>query len=230
MNWFTPLKSFLFVSFVGVSQLYASGPSQGGAATSAHAAEEELDPNAHIIDVRDTPKDFKIPTDLWDLILDKDHKKEGDEPLIVWLPVKVILSAKRPSILIHEKIQYNLPRGGGTIDLSKNTDGDRGTFYLKFGLGEFSNPAATKVYFLSNSKKRRLEGDVFGAGCNVFFDITASLLKEQKLEGLKYNITDNRHVSALSGHFIFVQLEKDKVYLSQVEFNDTKNRDYLCKI
>ncbi len=194
------------------------------------AVEENQDPNAHNIDVRDTPKDFKIPSAIWDRILDKEHKEEGDEPLIVWLPVKVFLSAKRSNILIDDKIQYNLPRGGGTIDQSKNIAGDRGTFYLKFGLSEFANPSAMKVFFISNSKKRRLDGDVYGSGCNVYFDVTSALLSAQKLEGLKYNVTDNRHVSALSGHFVFVQIEKDKVSLSQVEFTDTKNRDYLCKI
>ena len=200
-------------------------------AAAAHVAiTDEPDPNARQIEVRETPKDFKIPTPLWDLILDKDHKKDGDDTLIVWLPVKVFLTAKRPNILIEEKIQYNLPRGGGSIDQSKHTLGDRGTFYVKFGLDEFSNPQAMKIFFISNSKKRRLEGDIYGAGCNVYFDITGGFLQAQKLDGLKYNITDNRHVSALSGHFIFAQIEKDKVYLSQVEFIDTKNRDYLCKI
>lgn len=178
--------------------------------------------------ITDTPKDFKIPNQLWDIILDKDIKK--DEALIIWLPVSVLLTAKTSGILIHDSIKYEFPRGGGTVDLAKDTNGDRGTFYLNFVLNEFTNLAATKVYFISNAKKRRLDGDVYGAGCNVFHNITGSFFKAQSGNGLKFNITDHRHVSALSGHFIFVQSDKDKVFISHVEFTDTKNRDYLCKI
>ncbi|MBL7556090.1 MAG: hypothetical protein JNM24_09730 [Bdellovibrionaceae bacterium] len=199
------------------------------------------------IDVRDTPSDFKLPGKLWNTLVSdgggatadghdkkQEHgtasKEEKIDTLIVWLPVEVSFSAKQSGILAHESVQYNLPRGGGTLDTAKITDGDKGTFYLKFNLNEFSNPSAMKVYFVSNAKKRRVDGEIFGAGCNVYFDVTKVFQKLNSGEGLKFNITDNRHISAMSGHFIFVQTEKDKVYLSQVEFTDSKNRDYLCKI
>jgi hypothetical protein len=194
----------------------------------------------HVVDIRDTPSDFKMPTQLWDKIMEgelkpSEAKKSKDEPeenegnLIVWLPIQVSLSAKKPQILSHKSIQYNFPRGGGTIDMAKITGGDRGTFHLKFDIHEFTNLAALKVYFISNAKKRRVDNEIFGAGCNVFFDITAAVVASIQGPGIKFNITDNRHISALSGHFVFVQSEKDKVYLSQVEFNDSNNRDYLCK-
>lgn len=194
--------------------------------------------------VRDTPLDFKMPTKLWDIIFasknsdqkDGGHDKkeehgggEKTDTLVVWLPVEVLFTAKRGGILAHDSVQYNLPRGGGTLDLSKITTGDKGTFYLKFNLKEFTNPSALRVYFVSNAKKRRVESDIFGAGCNVYFDVTNSFQKLNSGDGIKFNITNNRHISALGGHFIFAQTDKDKVYLSQVEFNDSKNRDYLCK-
>lgn len=216
---------------ISVSSANEGAPSGGDSKSHVEGHNEEVtDPDTFVLALRDTPKDFKIPTELWELILEKDNRKEKDEPLIVWLPLKIFLSAKASGILVHEKIQYNLPRGGGTIDVSRNTSGDRGTFYLKFGLNEFTNQAGMKVFFLSNAKKRKLDDDVYGAGCNVFFDISKALLNAQGGQGLKFNITDNRHISALSGHFIFVQQDKDKVFLSQVEFTDSKNREYLCKI
>ena len=183
----------------------------------------------HVIDVRDTPKDFKVPTILWDLIMDKPELKEKYDPLIVWLPVKVLFSAKTTAILSYNDIEFNLPRGGGSIDLSKVAAGDRGTFYLKFGLDEFNNQAAMKVYFVSNSKKRRLDSELYGSGCNVFFDITEAF-KKASGEGMRFNLTDKRHLSAMAGHFVFVQQEKDKVFISQVEFTDPNSREYLCKI
>ncbi len=225
-------KTILAVSLFFVLRPQANEGGHGGGAET-HAAvhvEEEIDPDSYVIDVRDTPGDFKVPTKLWDLILGKDSRKEKDEPLIVWLPVKVFFNSKSAGIFHHEKIIYNLPRGGGTIDLAKNAEGDRGTFFLKFGLNEFSNPNGMKVFFLSNAKKKRIDNEIYGAGCNVYFDVTSSLLKAQTASGMKFNITDARHVSSMGGHFLFVQLEKDKVFLSQVEFTDSKNREQLCKI
>lgn len=193
------------------------------------------------IEVSDIPADFKIPTKLWDKLVSTDgpikndgsvtdEKEEKKDTLIVWVPVEVSFLAKVSGILTHESVQYNLPRGGGALDLAKITSGDKGSFFLKFNLYEFSNTSSVKVYFVSNAKKRRVDGEIFGAGCNVYFDITKAFQRDNSDQGIKFNITDNRHVSALSGHFIFVQTDKDKVYLSQVEFNDSQNRDYLCKI
>lgn len=235
-------KFFVVLSLLGNVDVALS--SEHGAAEAPHKEAVQED-EGYVIDVRDTPAEFKLPTHLWDLVMakGKGDKKDGggghgepaaaagddDDSLIVWLPVKVTLSAKAPGILNHQLVTYSLPRGGGTLDLSKNTVGDKGTFYLKFDLSEFTNLQAFKIYFVSNGKKRRVDGEIFGAGCNVYFDVTKSVLEANTAEGMKFNITDNRHVSALSGHFIFVQQEKDKVFLSQVEFNDSQKRDYLCK-
>lgn len=195
------------------------------------------DSNTHVIDIRDTPKDFKIPTKLWDLLLDiktssniESDEKQKNEKLIVWLPLQVLFKAKASGTLIHDLIEYNFPRGGGSIDLSKVINGDKGTFFVKFNVGEFASQESVKVYFISNAKKRRFENEVFGAGCNVYYDVTDAVMKSLSIEGIKFNVTNNRHISALSGHFIFVHTEKDKVYLSHMEFTDSQNRDYLCKI
>lgn len=247
------LKFILVLSLALCSRVMASDSATSspgkdkGHVKSEHGAEFD----GMTIDVRDTPVDFKLPGELWDKLVSdgggaaagghggghdkkEEHgtasKEEKNDTLIVWLPVEVSFSSKLSGILANDSVQYNLPRGGGTLDLSKITAGDKGTFYLKFNLNEFSNPSALKVYFVSNAKKRRVDGEIFGAGCNVYFDITKAFHKINSGEGMKFNITNNRHISAMSGHFIFVQTEKDKVYLSQVEFNDSKNRDYLCKI
>lgn len=240
---------------LGMALLTGALASEHGAEAPAHAKEEHSVFNGTVFEVKDLPTDFKLPAKLWDKVMatgsvgakeagghggghDKKEEHGGDggggerekqDTLIVWLPVEVSFIAKSPGILVHDSVQYNLPRGGGALDLSKITDGDKGTFYLKFGLNDFSSPSSMKVYFVSNSKKRRVDGEIFGAGCNVYFDVTSSFQKLNSGEGIKFNITNNRHVSALGGHFVFVQSDKDKVYLSQVEFKDSQNRDYLCK-
>jgi hypothetical protein len=244
---FTVVLASVFAA-VAMASEHAATPTQGEAA--AHAEPRPVFAGT-VLEIRDTPEDFKMPGKLWDTVMSSGapaaagvghgggHEKKlehggGDkdekiDTLIVWLPVEVSFTAKATGILTHEALQYNLPRGGGTLDLSKITAGEKGTFYLKFNLVEFNNPSAMKVYFISNAKKRRVDGDVYGAGCNVYFDVTSSFKKLNSGEGIRFNVTNNRHISSLSGHFLFVQADKDKVYLSQVEFNDSKNRDYLCK-
>jgi hypothetical protein len=217
---------------VALASEHEAAPANGAA--SGHSESRPVF-NGTVLEIRDTPEDFKMPGKLWDIVLTSEaapakaggHEKKNDhgggaekdektDTLIVWLPVEVSFTAKASGILTHEAVQYNLPRGGGTLDLSKITSGDKGTFYLKFNLVEFSNPSAMKVYFVSNAKKRRIDGDIYGAGCNVYFDVTSSFQKLNSGEGIRFNITNNRHISALSGHFVFVQQDKDKVYLSQV--------------
>lgn len=222
--------------------LYASDP----AAKNEHDAEKlTAVVGGPVVEIRDTPLDFKMPMKLWDSIMSgekksgahgekkdahgDDQKEKKEDLLIVWVPIEVTFQAKREKILVHEWVQYKFPRGGGTLDLSQIAIGERGTFFLNFNLGEFTNRQGVKIYFISNAKKRKLDGEVYGAGCNVYFDVTDAVQKSLSGEGLRFNITDNRHISALSGHFVFVQAGKDKVYLSQVEFGDSKNRDYLCK-
>ena len=142
-------SSFTLLILASLVFSNSSIANEHGAAPETHAAahvEEEVDPDTYVVEVRDSPKDFKIPSELWDKILNKEPKEKKDDPLIVWLPVKANLTAKAAGILVQEKIQYSLPRGGGTVDLSKIASGDRGTFVLKFGLNEFSNPSGMKVF------------------------------------------------------------------------------------
>lgn len=195
------------------------------------------------IEIEKSAKEFKIPTELWDLILNepkeaaaepakhgenKEEKKE-EAPILVWLPAKVQLSAVSEDILKNKNTEFEFSMGGGDIDFSKIVVGDKGSFYIKFMLEEFKDPSKIKVFFYSTAKKRKIDDDVYGAGCNVYFEITKKFFNENGKSGIKTNVTDNRHISIFGGHFIFASKNEGKIYLTQVSFKDSTKSDYFCQ-
>lgn len=216
------------------------------ASNSEHENKEGHDHSSAVfekVEIEKSAKEFKIPTELWDLILNepkeasaeaakKDEGKESkkeEAPILVWLPVKVQLSAVSEDILKTKNIEFDFSMGGGDIDFSKIVVGDKGSFYTKFLLEEFKDPAKVKVYFYSTAKKRKIDDDVYGSGCNVYFEITKKFFSENGKLGIKTNVTDNRHISIFGGHFIFASKNEGKIYLTQVSFRDSTKSDYFCQ-
>lgn len=195
------------------------------------------------IEVEKSAKEFKIPTELWDQIINdkkenpaeeakhgenKEEKKE-EAPILVWLPMKVQLSAVSEDILKNQNTEFEFSMGGGDIDFSKIVVGEKGSFFVKFLLDEFKEPSKVKVFFYSRAKKRKIEDDVYGAGCNVYYEITKKFINENAKQGIKTNITDNRHISIFGGHFIFASKIEGKIYLTQVSFKDSTKSEYYCQ-
>lgn len=216
------------------------------ASTSEHENKEGHGTSAVVfekIEVEKSAKEFKIPAELWDLILndsksataesakksDNKEEKKDEAPILVWLPVKVQLSAVSEDILKNKNIEFDFSMGGGDIDFSKIVIGDKGSFYIKFLLEEFKEPAKVKVFFYSSAKKRKIDDDVYGSGCNVYFEITKKFFAENGKLGIKTNVTDNRHISIFGGHFIFASKNEGKIYLTQVSFKDSTKLDYFCQ-
>lgn len=241
-----------------------------GATDKSHTSKTVNDPSIHVIEIEKTPKDFKVPPSMWDLILrgetaeeakEKREKKdkashgekkseahgasatsehstgssENDESsvanelsIVVWQPIKVRLIQKSEGVLKYEKIEFSFSRGGGQIDLKDHVKGEKGSFYIQFNLEEFKNLKDLKVLFYSKNRKRKIDGVVFGSGCNVFFDITNKFIEQNSKEGIKVNITDLRHLTVIGGHFIIYAKDQDRVVMTQVEFFDSQKRDYFC--
>lgn len=185
------------------------------------------------IEISRSAKDFKIPTKLWDLLLNPESRSDNslnkEIPIVVWLPMSVKLSAPVEGILNNLNSEISFSMGGGEIDLNHFVKGQKGSFYIKFLLEEFQDLSDFKVYFYSRSLKRKIDGDVFGSGCNVFFDVTKKFISINTKEGIKVNITDNRHLSVIGGRFILARKNQGKIYLSQVSFFDSTKTEYFCQ-
>lgn len=204
-----------------------------------------------IIKFEDVPPDLKIPTKAWDMLSFKavegahgehaeggggegghgggEGKKESGNKEIVFADVSVFLVDKNPGILKQEAMKFELPRGGGEIDLSQYLNNRQGSFYVGFEFPSFTEAKQSKVLFISHARKRKLGESVYGAGCNQILDITTKFNLAMQGEGLKVNTTRERHISVLGGTFLFSAEKGDTIYVAQVSFVDPEHGNLFCE-
>lgn len=157
--------------------------------------------------------------------------KEGDsDEGFVFNEVKVLLTEKNPGIIRDKSVTLAFARGGGEIDLAQYVTENQGSFYVGFEFPEMEETEIKKVLFISHARKRKIDNQIFGAGCNEFYDITARFLKEMKGEGIKVNTTRKRHVSVLGGTFVISAQKGKQHYVTQVTFNDSSSPQLLCQV
>lgn len=191
------------------------------------------------IAVDEIPAEIRIPIPLWDLIeghgpgVSQSLNPDTAEPRdggILFTPVDVILTEKNDGVLTHPRIRIQLPRGGGEIDLSRFMGSNTGSFFVNFEFPENDSGGAPRSWFVSRSRKRRVDREVWGAGCNKYMEITDGLARlEKKAGGLKVNTTRQRHLSVLGGHFVFNVKKDSQSYLTQVTFTDANARQLFCE-
>lgn len=167
--------------------------------------------------------DFKIPSSLWDKI---EGSQEDSKKTIVFVPIRVKFYEKTPGVLSVKESNLQFPRGGGVLDLSEIVSGTTGTFYFQVTMED--EYESIKVYYLSNARKRKIDGSVYGVGCNKYLDISKKFWSEMKSGGLKINTYRNSHTTLLSGHFIFVASRENQIHVTQLTFQDSEKNYLLC--
>ncbi|WP_413577305.1 hypothetical protein ACLVWU_03330 [Bdellovibrio sp. HCB290] len=195
-----------------------------------------------VVKFEDVPPDLKIPTKAWDMLTfqaapdahgeghgEGSEKAESSTKEVVFSDVTVFLVDKNPGVLKEEAIKFELPRGGGEIDLSQYVNDRQGSFYVGFEFPAFTEAKQSKVLFVSHARKRRLGEIVYGAGCNQILDITTKYNLAMKGEGLKVNTTRERHITVLGGTFLFSAEKGDTVYVAQVSFVDPAHKNLFCE-
>ncbi|MEZ0391875.1 MAG: hypothetical protein ACAH59_06650 [Pseudobdellovibrionaceae bacterium] len=175
---------------------------------------------ARVYEFTEMGSDVRIPVQIWNLLGNVSGKDN-----ITFAPLAVRLVEKTSGVLIEPEIEIRLPRGGGEIDLSKFVKDTKGTFRVFFEIPELSDESKMQVFFISRARKRKLEGEVWGAGCNKYMDIKSFLLGEGKKKGIEVNTTRNRHLSVLGGTFFF-SLDKQ---VTQVTFTDSQQSQLFCE-
>lgn len=213
-----------------------------------HKSEEEHTHHVKEVVVDEIPEDIKIPVKLWEKIerlsqtselMPQGDAQEGegekDELLanrgvILFSPVTVVLKESNPQVLESPEIKIVLPRGGGQIDLAQYLGPQPGSFFVKFVWpDDWKEMRTVQSYYVSRGRKRKLDSDVYGVGCNKYLDLTSQLAKHNAGEGIKVNTTRDRHTTVLAGHFIFSGKKDSQVFLSQVSFVDSKNPQLMCE-
>lgn len=193
------------------------------------------------VKLSEMPEDIKIPSKAWDLLeMKAAHSEAGGKgghgggeaapssTNIIFSEVSAFLVQKNPGIVKGEAVKISLPKGGGSIDLAEFISAQKGTFYVGFDFPAFEGAKVSKVLFVSGVRKRKIGGQIFGAGCNQFFDITERFFKEMKGEGLKVNTTQERYLGVLGGTFLFAAQKDKNIYIAQVTFRHSEHKPLFC--
>ncbi len=176
--------------------------------------------------VESLPQDFPVPDHIWNKTLPQDALEK--QKSIAYTSARVVLKEKNIGILKDPLTVLEFPRGGGEIDLSRVTTGNPGTFYVKIEVPELAKAKNKKVFFISQSRKRRIEGEILGSGCKRLLDITGDFLAAQDEMGIKVNTTQYRHLSLLGGHFIILGELEQNWMITQVTFFDPNQPKLQC--
>jgi hypothetical protein len=206
---------------IGLFLLFAS-------ACQSHEQVESTEPVKKVI-YDEAPEDFKISKSVWD-VLDSNETLTGEipDPENIFLPAALTLKQKNQEVLKSPEVEFEFGRGGGKLDLAQWMGNEPGTFYLKFNLSIFEQYPTLRVYYLSQARKRKIDDETFGVGCNKLIEITSAFKKSMQQKGLELNTTRARHASVSAGHYFFVARAGKKKYITQVEITDSTQSHLLC--
>ena len=208
-------------------------------ACTQHHDEEVKETESVLVD--ELPDDFIVPQVVWDSMKAKpSEKKEGGEhggapaaaekeKPILYSSVNVYFKEKNKGVLKSPSMSFEFSRGGGELDLSKVVGSNAGTFFIGFELPEYENALQKRAFFVSQSRQRKVDGEVLGSGCHTVLDVSSQIYKLKKDSGMKINTTRNRHDSILGGHMIFLAETEKNWFLTQVTFYDSSRMDLFCK-
>lgn len=174
---------------------------------------------AKTIEMTEWGADVKIPQKIWD-----QFGNVGGKEQMSFSAIQVRLVEKNPGVLIDPEVVIKFPRGGGEIDLAQVVKDQAGTFRVYFDLEEVASDDKMKAYFISQARKRKIDGEVWGAGCNKYMDIKKFILGAGKDHGIEVNTSRSRHDSVLGGTFFFAS----GTQITQITFKDSKQAHLFC--
>lgn len=177
-----------------------------------------------LVAVNETSEDVKVPGQIFKMV-------EGDVKLATggfsFFPMKVVLKEKNSGVLTNSEIIFELPKGGARLDLANYIGHVPGSFYLRFEF-EADKSSQVSVFFVSNTKSRKLDNEKWGMGCRHYADVTKYVQSQNKGLGIKLNTTQKRHLSVIGGSFIFALNDGKHLSMSQVTFEDSKFQELFC--
>lgn len=182
------------------------------------------------VKVNDLGRDFLVPSVLWDRISGLDLVAAAQQTgTVVYLPITVKFTEKNSGVLVKPVMIFEFGKGGGDLDLAQVTTGQTGTFFMQFQFQGFEAADSMSIYYVSAGRKRQVEGDIWGSGCNRFMDIKKYIVSQNQQKGLEVNTYRDRHITMLAGHFIFSTQVNKQVLVTQVSIHDSTKPMFLCE-
>jgi hypothetical protein len=153
-----------------------------------------------------------VPRDFLDIVLSLWQSREGT---------------------IRDNYKYTMLRGGGAVDLGKIIIGNKGSIFFKFELNKSGQTEEKldqyRVYFLSQAIPKVIDGETYGSKCGDIIDITDRVLESGRGQPLRANITQERHVPAMTGLYYFVHFSGEIIYLAAMSLEDSRFPKMKCK-
>lgn len=126
-----------------------------------------------------------------------------------------------------EKVHFQLPTGGGQLDLANVIKGRRGGFHMQMKISKLPENPELRVFYLSGARRRTLQNEEYGAGCEKWAEITSWWAKHSHEPLLTY-ATDQRHVSVLAGTWLFAAISGADLWLGALTFSDSRWPQLQC--
>ena len=187
-------------------------------------------PEKTVVDISEIAAEQQIPKALLQK-LDEELSEEfkTNAPLYSFLPINVAFLQKQEQVLKQPHIQYNLPKGGGEIDMRDVVNGD-GSFYMYFPEEQFKNSEMDllHLFFVSNSPQSKINNEQFGLGCGKWNDLKGNFKKLQNADYLKLNTNDLRYLKVIAGTYVFVFKQARNLFLTQVTITNSRHTESLC--
>lgn len=196
-----------------------------------------------IVDMSREPTEVTLPQGLWELIekahvglhalsFDPSRELEGKGPVQFYtsMPLTVELTSPESQVLKHEAYRLVYPDGGGTLDLARFLQpASAGALQLSFNFPPEHASASRKVFFLSNSPVREIDGRSMGSGCQVYLDVTELFETSMEKGGFTLFLKDHRHLTVYGGTFFLVSSEASQLFLAHLKITDSRYPDFFCR-
>lgn len=195
--------------------------------SSCHFAQSQ---DAHYNDVKVEARadDFKVPKKIFDQIETDLVGTASVQSVYLLAPIQAVLFSESNAVIKDNPSRITFPNGGGKLDLAPYVTG-QGSFYLSFPKEQFDSlPTLEKLYFISDSPKKKIDDEEFGLGCGKFIEIKKQFESLQKKNFLKLNTTDLRYLYVVSGYYIFVFKNNNQIFLTHLHVTDSRYPDNFC--
>lgn len=187
-------------------------------------------PEKTFIEVNEIAQEQQIPKALLQKI-DEELKEEfkATPPLYSFIPLQLAFLEQQQGVLKNPHIQYNLPKGGGEVDMRDVVSGE-GSFFMYFPEEQFAETdmELLHLFFVSNSPKTQINNEDYGLGCGKWNDLKDKFKSLQKSDFLKLNTNDLRYLRVTAGTYVFIFKQGRNMYLTQVTISNSRHADRLC--
>lgn len=181
-----------------------------------------------IIKVSNNGEELMVPS----VVLQKIFKirsvideSEGAE----FVPISVKFVEKTFGVLKHSRMKFNFEEGGGAVDLDQYVNSINGSFELSFELNHPEPVEDLNVIFINKSRKRRLDGEVWGLPCQSYVDLSDFYKLEMSQKKLLLNTYKLRFLNLILGDYIFSYKKDGKSFISRVSFTTSQNKNLQCE-